>query len=1066
MKLNLSPRKSASREEPASSLRSISPDQASGADGEISPELVPIVTLLSAQAHRRYHEGIFMLYSDLNSDGKAGDREWKEVYGILTGTQLAYWDAANLARFKDSPEQLFETSSKPKYLNFTDAIFNAMRVLPAAKQQLENVIIVSTTLKNRFILQFRSYETLAEWYIGLRLATYEYNSLQEAYTGALLSARGSRLSDIRTILAEKRYNHSDWVKIRYGSGMAWKRCYAVIEPSQSKKNKFTSGRVLLYDNEKMKKQSLLGTITSASMVTAIYPQSPFFIDKSTIMKLEGAINFSSPSTKKSKKSAAQSEETSLFLMPEQHSAVAGYDTLIRFLIPLLDAFGLYGRPKRLKADRLDPDSLLFGLPTLPRVHYLMVGDLHPLTGTDAFMGWDHGKWTENIKRILKSKLAQGYNGCGSSRGNMGALNSMSPRNSPTTSRMPSNNLHESPNPQKVEKTRNAIHPLSQPMGRPGEEARSAPQAQAQRSQHLQQQQQQQYQRSPQRSPQRHRPPPPGPDPVMKQTDQSFNKNVHNLSVNTPQQRNQQGLAPGAIGAGFGAAAGAGLAGMADPHKSVQLADIYQKYSTIESPSDRFHDRNEILKGGAEEIEEDKLPTLMRKKSLMRGGIYPTTDKGLLGSESESEDDIEEEDEESTESLKEPPLPSASLQVPGYDKRNSSMSSVQSPTTQYNEFNKQFSKTVETDGPLRNEKFESSSGEEESSEEEESDDEDPPRQYAYGQQHQGSIPRANQLPQLQHLNLNDNAPVQRQAPQGNQVYGQSQGSSQSQYGQHIQQASQGQYSQQQDPRQISLQKSRPSKNLTSELSAPSEHNRPRYISSPNSSQNSLPQTKSPAPQAGSPAPQQSQAIPSTVVTEPKNDESSPTVAPTAAFRVPPQQPVQQPVQQMPPGPGPQHMYQQHPQYQQRPPQAHGYSGIPPSVSQPKIMRSPPPTQHGPPQHYQQHPQHPQHPHPYQQRGAHPYQQRAFQNYQAPPPQQGYQQPLQRAPHQYNSGMQPQAPMHQNLSQQSVRSYGDAQQVYQYEAQPGHRAAPQAPDGQYGHYQRYKPNGQQNAYQRPY
>lgn len=1042
----MSPKRLVSREDTASLVKLPSPDTAAAAEGDISPELVPIVTLLSAQAHRRYHEGIFMLYYDLNSDGKSGDREWKEVYGILTGTQLAYWDAANLARFKDLPEQLFETSSKPKYLNFTDAIFNAMRVLPAAKQQLENVIIVSTTLKNRYILQFRSYETLTEWYMGLHLATYEYNSLQEAYTGALLSARGSRLSDIRTILAAKRYNHSDWVKIRYGSGMAWKRCYAVIEPSQLKKSKFTLGRVLLYDNEKMKKLSLLGTITSASIVTAVYPQLPFFIDKSTIMKLEGAINFSLPSTKKSKKSAAQSEETSLFLMPEQHSAVAGYDTLIRFLMPLLDAFGLYGRPKRLKADRLDPDSLLFGLPTLPRVHYLMVGDLHPLAGSDAFMTWDHAKWTENIKRILKSKLSQGYEGCGSSRGNQGALNSISPRNSPTASRIPSNSAHESPNPQKVERTRNAsgpLHPLSQPMGRPEEQLRSSSGPQSRNQQQQQQQQQQ-------RLPQRHRPPPPGQDPVMRQGDFS-NKNVHNLSVNTPRQQGQQGLAPGMAGA----AAGAGIAGLADPHKSVQLADIYQKYSTIESPSDRFHDRNQILKGGAEEIEEDKLPTLMRKKSLMRGGIYPTSDKGLLGSESESEEDIEEGDEESTESLKEPQLPSSSLQVPGYEKRNSSVSLVQSPTTQYHEFNKQFSKTVDTG--LRNEQLESSSGEEESSEEEESEDEEQPRQAYYDQHAQGSIPRANQLPQLQHLNLRDEAAggSSQSRSQGQPVYGQTQG----------QQA----YGHQLDPRQIALQKSRPSKNLTLELQAP-EHNRPRYIMSPNSSQNSLPQTKSPVHQSGSPVTQQGRTVPSTVVSEPgaQADDSSPTVAPTAAFRVPPQQPVQQPVQHIPPG---QHMYQQHPQYQQqqqkRPPQGYGYSGIPPSVSQPKNVRQQPPQQQAPPQHYQQHPQHqnPQHQQHHQPhlRPAHPYQQRAQQNYQAPP--QGYQQPLQRPPHQYNNGMSQQQSMHQNMNQQSVRSYGDAQQVYQYEAQPERRPAPQAPEGQYGNYQRFKPNDQ-NAYQRPY
>ncbi len=37
--------------------------------GELSPALSPVVTLLSAQAHRTYNEGVFMLLKDLDSEG-------------------------------------------------------------------------------------------------------------------------------------------------------------------------------------------------------------------------------------------------------------------------------------------------------------------------------------------------------------------------------------------------------------------------------------------------------------------------------------------------------------------------------------------------------------------------------------------------------------------------------------------------------------------------------------------------------------------------------------------------------------------------------------------------------------------------------------------------------------------------------------------------------------------------------------------------------------------------------------------------------------------------------------
>ncbi|OBA22968.1 hypothetical protein METBIDRAFT_37759, partial [Metschnikowia bicuspidata var. bicuspidata NRRL YB-4993] len=591
----------------------------------VSPELVPILTLLSSQTHRRYHEGTFMLYSDLNGDGNPADREWREVYGILTGNQLAYWDAASLARFKDSPEQLFQTSSKPNYLNFTDAVFNAMKVLPAAKLQMENVLVVLTTLKNRYILQFKKLAHLQEWTVALRLARFEYLALQEAYTGALLSARGLRLSDIRTILAPKRFNHEDWVKIRYGSGMAWKRCYAVIEPSQTKKKLFIPGRVLLFESENTKKKGLVGIITSATLVSAVYPQLPLFIDKSTIMQLEGSVNFKPRSVKPSKKDEANSQETSLFLMPEQHSSVPGFDTLIRFLIPLYDAFGLYGRPQRLNADRTDPDSLVFGLPTLPHVHYLNLDDLQGVSSDQQFLSLDARAWKQSIKSVLLRKMAHGYDGCGSSRGFSGAVNSL---NSPRLVGA------DSPRVASASTTNTRQDDLSPP---PSEGSREQlPTSTLKATQ-------------------------PGP----------INRNVNNLEVQTSN-------------------------GARD---SIQLADIYHKYSTIETPSDRYDDRNKILNGSAEEIDEEVLPSLMRRKSLMNGP-YPTSEKHLIDSES----DIAELDEE--EVVAEGNIMSSSparkvgekhgmLAVPQtYDQRNLSYSSVQSPLTQYNEFNQQFTKSVE------------------------------------------------------------------------------------------------------------------------------------------------------------------------------------------------------------------------------------------------------------------------------------------------------------------------------------------------------------------------------------
>lgn len=751
----------------SSAARSVSPEKPAPISDDISPELVPIVTLLSAQTHRRYHEGVFMLYNDLNGDGNAADRKWKEVYGIMTGNQLAYWDAADLARFKNSPDQLFETSSKPTYLNFTDAVFNAMAVLPAAKQQLENVIIVLTTLKNRYIIQLKSADLLRDWIMCLRLANFEYQSLQEAYTGALLSARGLRLSDIRTILAEKRFNHEDWVKIRYGSGMAWKRCYAVIEPSLTKKKTFKPGRVLLYESENIKKKSLLGVISAATSVTAVYPQLPFFIDKSTIMKLEGSINFKLPS-----KGGSDAQETALFIMPEQHSSVPGFDTLIRFLVPLYDAFGLYGRPRRLKADRVDPDSLVFGLPTLPHVHYLNMADLQPLTSGQQFLSWDAAHWRQNIKNIMKLKMALGYDGCGSTRGLTGAVSSLnSPRlGSPVSSRHPSSPSASSMAPSQFPQTaRLASGPTARPV-RPNDHRVALLGAQA-------------------------RQPPAGstgPTRIEPRNDPRANtsasngRNVNNLEIDVK--------AP-------------------DSRSSVQLADIYQKYSTIETPSDRFDDRNKLLNGSAEEIDEEVLPSLMRKKSLMHGP-YPTSDKHLLGSASESEDD---DDDQSSGSMVE-----EKLRVPYVEgNRNLSYSSVQSPLTQYNEFNQQFSKSVDPRVPSR---LQYNSDEDE--DEDEDDDDDEEEEGSDSEYEDDAYPP--NVPSHKDYSFSSGSPVAQHLPLIKQL--ELVHSPQKHTAQPLTPSlSERGFTQSSAPKDTSVQKSKGYKNLAQNLSG--VDNKPRYIQKP-------------------------------------------------------------------------------------------------------------------------------------------------------------------------------------------------------------------------------------------
>ncbi|CDO92743.1 unnamed protein product [Kluyveromyces dobzhanskii CBS 2104] len=391
----------------------------------LSPELVPIVTLLSAQSHRRYHEGVFLILKDLKSDGSPADRVWKEVFGVLIGTQLALWDATELGKNENDTEKLMEATLKPTYINFTDAQLKQLNSSDAnlqgpnaSRKNVENTIVVSTTLKNRYFLQFSDTSSFQRWVSAFRLSAFEFTLLQEAYTGAFLSTRGAKLSDIRVILADTKFDYEDWVSVRFGAGMPWKRCYAVIsQPTKKNKEgkKKHTGEINFYENEKKtKKVKAMATITDAHAVYAIYPQSPVLIDTSTMIKLEGRISFGKKDTPK---------DTDIFVMPEKHYAVPGYDTIIRFLIPTMNAFNLYGRPKRLIANKDDPSSLLFALPTLPYVHYLEVEDLLTLSKQPSSTQWDIQDWRSQIKLILSKKQSNGYTGCGSSTGLLGALSS-------------------------------------------------------------------------------------------------------------------------------------------------------------------------------------------------------------------------------------------------------------------------------------------------------------------------------------------------------------------------------------------------------------------------------------------------------------------------------------------------------------------------------------------------------------------------------------------------------------------------------------------------------------------
>ncbi|KAK2027117.1 PH domain-containing protein [Colletotrichum zoysiae] len=379
------------------------------------PELQPIFTFLNSHANKLYQEGYFLKLDDQNTQGKPNvDRTWTECFAQLVGTVLSLWDAAELDAAGEDGEIL------PKFINLTDASIKMIESLPTRsddEQPLQNILSISTAGRNRYLLHFNSHHSLIQWTAGIRLAMYEHSTLQEAYTGALIAGKGKSLNNINLIMDRSRFKTEEWVRVRFGAGVPWRRCWCVISPPDEKEyakaqkemrkkspydrsTPILKGDIKFYDTKKdgkkQKKARPIATITDAYSSYAIYPQAKSLIDASTLLKIEGNITIHSE--------PPSSTEGFVFIMPETHPAVSGFEMLLRFLFPTWDTFNLYGRPGRLVASVLDPRSLMFAMPKHRRYGYLEILDVSGLILEEGSSSWSEREWRKKLKELTGKRM--------------------------------------------------------------------------------------------------------------------------------------------------------------------------------------------------------------------------------------------------------------------------------------------------------------------------------------------------------------------------------------------------------------------------------------------------------------------------------------------------------------------------------------------------------------------------------------------------------------------------------------------------------------------------------------
>ncbi|KAF4555808.1 SKG3-like protein [Elsinoe fawcettii] len=393
---------------PTSMIQTYSP--ATMDTGDTLPELQPIFTFLNSHSNKLYQEGYFLKLHDLDSRGRpSGDRTWTECFAQLVGTVLSLWDAAALDAAGEEGEVL------PTFINLSDASIKMIESLPingSNNGNLQNVLSISTAANNRYLLHFNSLNSLTQWTAGIRLAMYEQATLQEAYTGALIAGKGRMLNNIKSIMERSRFKSEDWARVRFGAGTPWRRCWCIISPpdqkeyekmqKESKKNKyekpkFPKGNIKFYDTRRVtKKTQPIATISDAYAAYAIYPQSKPLIDQSTLVKLEGLVTIhSSPET---------TTEGFIFVMPEVHPMVTGFEMMLRWLFPVWDTFCLYGRPNRLISDTLDQRGLMFALPQNRRYGYLDILDISGLIHTEGSQAWSERQWRSELKKLTSHRM--------------------------------------------------------------------------------------------------------------------------------------------------------------------------------------------------------------------------------------------------------------------------------------------------------------------------------------------------------------------------------------------------------------------------------------------------------------------------------------------------------------------------------------------------------------------------------------------------------------------------------------------------------------------------------------
>ncbi|EFP82606.1 uncharacterized protein PGTG_08802 [Puccinia graminis f. sp. tritici CRL 75-36-700-3] len=356
-----------------------------------------------------YYEGFIFRRTILLSDGAPPKRTdqnalWAKYYVQIAGTTMSCWDAAEIEMAAQEGRQV-----APTYTNITDARVDLPDPHSSAHStELLNppsphLFFLNNAGRNKFGFACLDQHSLLAWVSAIRLSSWERSRLFEIYTGTLLGLRFFNHLDSPT----PNEKAEGYLTIRFPKDTEWTKVWAVLVRDKALLNGTAPQNYYLKDNKWNRRGSLfnlaglvnktqhspsssttlidpdatrtepglvfypkkgakkhIGILTNISFAAAVYPESRALIESSTMFKLEGrfeGIMASHDGRPSESQTASVDQEGFILATPDEGTEC----DMLGWLLGVMSAFRLYGKPAKFNYDPTDPNSFYFAYPIGP-----------------------------------------------------------------------------------------------------------------------------------------------------------------------------------------------------------------------------------------------------------------------------------------------------------------------------------------------------------------------------------------------------------------------------------------------------------------------------------------------------------------------------------------------------------------------------------------------------------------------------------------------------------------------------------------------------------------------------